>query len=89
MVMIGTWEIVEELLLSRFSLWLDSHGLGTYHTFALVTDGPFDVGRFLRLAFEQVGEREETEETAGVKRRQRQTVGDSGRYQETVGQQKT
>ena len=70
-VMIGTWEIVEELLLSRFSLWLDSHGLGTSHTFALVTDGPFDVGRFLRLACQQVGEREETRETAGDGRRQR------------------
>ena len=37
-------------VLERFSAWLESHHLGTKHTFALVTDGPFDVGRFLRLS---------------------------------------
>ena len=37
-------------VLNRFNTWLESHKLGTQHTFALVTDGPFDVGRFLRLS---------------------------------------
>ena len=37
-------------VLNTFNDWLESHNLGTQHTFALVTDGPFDVGRFLRLA---------------------------------------
>jgi len=37
-------------VLANFNQWLNSHGLGQQHTFALVTDGPFDVGRFLRLS---------------------------------------
>jgi len=37
-------------VLNNFNDWLESHGLGLQHTFALVTDGPFDVGRFLRLS---------------------------------------
>ena len=37
-------------VLASFNEWLEGHSLGTQHTFALVTDGPFDVGRFLRLA---------------------------------------
>ena len=37
-------------VLERFNTWLESHQLGTKHTFALITDGPFDVGRFLRLS---------------------------------------
>ena len=40
-------------VLAEFDSWLTSHGLGTDKTFALVTDGPFDVGRFLRLSCEQ------------------------------------
>ena len=28
-------------ILQQFQLWLDSHGLGTRHTFALVTDGKY------------------------------------------------
>ena len=40
-------------VLAMFNDWLSSHGLGTDKTFALVTDGPFDVGRFLRLSCEQ------------------------------------
>jgi len=40
-------------VLHRFSEWLEQEGLGTSSTFALVTDGPFDVGRFLRLACQQ------------------------------------
>ena len=42
-------------VLAAFSAWLESHGLGSEHTFALVTDGPFDVGRFLRLSCAQYG----------------------------------
>merc|ERR1712133_263602 len=37
-------------VLNNFNDWLEAHGLGLQHTFALVTDGPFDVGRFLRLS---------------------------------------
>jgi len=40
-------------VLEKFNLWLEEKCLGTTHTFALVTDGPFDVGRFLRLACKQ------------------------------------
>merc|ERR1712218_260504 len=42
-------------VLARFNSWLSSHGLGSDKTFALVTDGPFDVGRFLRLSCQQHG----------------------------------
>jgi len=42
-------------VLDRFNAWLETHSLGLTHTFALVTDGPFDVGRFLRLACHQTG----------------------------------
>jgi len=42
-------------VLEKFNLWLEQFGLGSSHTFALVTDGPFDVGRFLRLNCQQVG----------------------------------
>ena len=40
-------------VLRQFNNWLDSHSLGAEHTFALVTDGPFDVGRFLKLSCDQ------------------------------------
>jgi len=40
-------------VLEKFNLWLGEKCLGTTHTFALVTDGPFDVGRFLRLSCQQ------------------------------------
>jgi len=40
-------------VLARFTSWLETHGLGHTSTFALVTDGPFDVGRFLRLSCDQ------------------------------------
>jgi len=42
-------------VLASFSAWLGSHSLGSSHTFCLVTDGPFDVGRFLRLSCSQAG----------------------------------
>ena len=42
-------------VLEKFNLWLEESGLGTSHTFALITDGPFDVGRFLRLSCQQAG----------------------------------
>ena len=42
-------------VLEEFNSWLRSFGLGAENTFALVTDGPFDVGRFLRLSCEQHG----------------------------------
>lgn len=37
-------------VLKHFENWLSQNNLGTNSTFALVTDGPFDVGRFLRLS---------------------------------------
>lgn len=40
-------------VLDQFQAWLAEHKLGTEHTFGLVTDGPFDVGRFLRLSCAQ------------------------------------
>lgn len=42
-------------VLDKFNSWLEEFGLGTAHTFALITDGPFDVGRFLRLSCQQAG----------------------------------
>jgi 3'-5' exoribonuclease 1 len=39
---------------ARFVKWLtDKHGLGVERSFAVVTDGPFDMGRFLLLQVEQ------------------------------------
>jgi len=38
------------VVLERFENWLSENNLGSKSTFALVTDGPFDVGRFLRLS---------------------------------------
>jgi len=40
-------------VLEHFESWLEAEGLGTRFSFALVTDGPFDVGRFLRLSCQQ------------------------------------
>ena len=40
---------------SRFLAWLEKHGLGTRHTFSIVTDGPFDMGRFLFLQIQHIG----------------------------------
>lgn len=40
-------------VLQHFENWLTENNLGTKSTFALVTDGPFDVGRFLRLSCHQ------------------------------------
>jgi len=40
-------------VLENFNVWLEEKGLGSTYTFALVTDGPFDVGRFLRLSCQQ------------------------------------
>lgn len=37
----------------RFLRWLEKHRLGTENTFALITDGPFDMGRFLYLQVNQ------------------------------------
>ncbi|XP_023344113.1 3'-5' exoribonuclease 1 [Eurytemora carolleeae] len=37
-------------VLNMFYEWLKEHRLGTDYTFSLVTDGPFDIGRFLRLS---------------------------------------
>ena len=42
-------------VLQSFQAWLHHHNLGPSATFALVTDGPFDVGRFLRLSCLQAG----------------------------------
>lgn len=33
----------------KFVQWLESHELGTVYTYSFVTDGPFDMGRFLFL----------------------------------------
>lgn len=35
------------VVLSNFNQWLKKHNLGTDHTFAIVTDGPWDLGKFL------------------------------------------
>ena len=37
----------------RFLRWMDQHGLGIRHTYTIVTDGPFDMGRFLFLQTKQ------------------------------------
>lgn len=34
-------------VLSDFEAWLTKHQLGTKHKFIVVTDGPWDMGRFL------------------------------------------
>lgn len=34
-------------VLEEFQLWLAKHKLGTKNKFAMVTDGPWDMGRFL------------------------------------------
>lgn len=39
----------------RFLAWMAAHELGSKHSFTLVTDGPFDMGRFLYLQVKQVG----------------------------------
>ena len=51
----GTVDAAETFaeVLDKFNMWLEEKSLGTTHTFALVTDGPFDVGRFLRLSCQQ------------------------------------
>jgi len=50
-----TQELVDEAeefcsVLESFEAWLLENRLGSESTFALITDGPFDVGRFLRLS---------------------------------------
>lgn len=41
---------------ARFTSWLyDEHRLGSERTFAVVTDGPFDMGRFLFLQTHHLG----------------------------------
>lgn len=35
------------LVLERFETWLKNHKLGTKNKFAMATDGPWDMGRFL------------------------------------------
>ncbi|XP_025416670.1 3'-5' exoribonuclease 1 [Sipha flava] len=35
------------ICLKRFTEWLEKHELGTKHRFSIVTDGPFDMARFL------------------------------------------
>lgn len=36
-------------VLKKFEVWMASHGLGQTKTFILITDGPFDMGRFMYL----------------------------------------
>jgi len=36
-----------EVCLTRFTKWLEEHELGIKHKFSIVTDGPFDMARFL------------------------------------------
>ena len=38
----------------KFLAWMKSHKLGTEHSFGIVTDGPFDMGRFLYLQINQL-----------------------------------
>ncbi|KAG8229580.1 hypothetical protein J437_LFUL010172 [Ladona fulva] len=35
------------VVVKRFESWLKENGLGTSHNYAIVTDGPWDMGRFL------------------------------------------
>lgn len=35
------------VVLEQFEKWLTKHKLGTKNKFAMVTDGPWDMGRFL------------------------------------------
>ena len=35
-------------VLSSFEEWLEKHKLGTKYSFAIVTDGPWDLGKFLK-----------------------------------------
>jgi len=41
-------EVFQDVLI-RFESWMKSHGLGITKTFILITDGPFDMGRFMYL----------------------------------------
>jgi 3'-5' exoribonuclease 1 len=38
-----------EAVHKKFIKWLESHGLGITKTYLIITDGPFDMGRFLYL----------------------------------------
>ena len=38
-----------ENVLKHFESWMSKHGLGITKTFILITDGPFDMGRFMYL----------------------------------------
>lgn len=54
-----TQEIVDKAsefstVLDNFHDWISLQSLGNKYTFLLVTDGPFDVGRFLRLSCHQI-----------------------------------
>ena len=40
---------VFEDVLKKFEVWMAKHGLGVSKTFILITDGPFDMGRFMYL----------------------------------------
>ena len=54
------------LVHSRFLRWLEAkHRLGVGATFAVVTDGPFDMGRFLLMQTRQSGMDYPAEEYAG------------------------
>jgi len=40
-------------VMNQFNEWMISKGLGSEHTFAVATDGPFDIARFLLLSCQQ------------------------------------
>ena len=42
-----------EKVLQSFQRWMQSHSLGLSKTFMIVTDGPFDMGRFMYLQCQQ------------------------------------
>lgn len=39
---------------SRFLQWMEKHSLGTKYSFSVVTDGPFDMGRFLYMQVQHI-----------------------------------
>jgi len=46
---------VFEDVLKKFEAWMQKHGLGTEKSYVLITDGPFDMGRFMYLQCQQSG----------------------------------
>ena len=43
------------IVLKKFEAWMLKHGLGTEKSYVIITDGPFDMGRFMYLQCQQSG----------------------------------